>query len=438
MTSQTVLTPIAAGVLHPAVILPERLLETLTPIQLRHILAHELTHIRLRHGVSGFAQRLAGLLFWAHPLVRALCAALSAAREEICDNVASQDDGAACYARTLLAVAEQIRCAPINLASGLLFLGPGTSLEDRIAGLLDPRRIKQVQLSPSKIWAVTGALVVTILGAAAFRVKSVDRQDQPNPVMTASRSDQSVDIVTQSSMPDAYDLSAPAPHVNINPPRENPLIKRLVGIGQDTIEVRAGRGDIGSDGQSGTLGEPAATQLAQVVADDSDSPQTEQAYLALAERERANSNVSTAADLLASIATENATGLRVIGGDVTLENLSVSPTNDIQIQLKEALDDIQSSRYIGDSTISVDGGIDTGTGPGGEGGDEFLYNTNDAGTAAPVNVRVPAAGETMAQVLSTLGMQTGERAAVIYTLQSVGAVQNGAAQSAARWMMSKP
>ncbi len=128
LTSHAAQTPMAAGICRPAIILPARLLETLSAVQLRHILVHELTHIRLRHGISGLIQRLAGVLFWPHPLVHVLCARLSAAREEICDNVASQDSGAACYARTLLAVAELNRCAP-SLSSGLAYLrGPGTSL----------------------------------------------------------------------------------------------------------------------------------------------------------------------------------------------------------------------------------------------------------------------------------------------------------------------
>lgn len=185
MTSPFARTPMAIGIIQPAVILPEGLAETLTAAQLRHVLAHELTHITLRHGASGLAQRLAALLFWPHPLVRGLCREISMAREEICDNVASQDDGAACYARTLLAVAEGIRCAP-HLASGLAFLGPGTSLEGRIAGLLDPRRIRMAELEPTKIWAVSGALAITIMGAAAMRVVAADSRTPLMGTMSGS------------------------------------------------------------------------------------------------------------------------------------------------------------------------------------------------------------------------------------------------------------
>jgi len=142
-TSPHVASPIAVGLLHPAVILPEGLAQTLSPPQLRHVLLHECAHVAFRHGLGGLLERIAGVLFWPHPLVHALCRELARAREEVCDNFASQEDGAACYARTLLMVAQGIDIAP-NIASALALLGTGTSLEARIAGLLDPRRNRMI------------------------------------------------------------------------------------------------------------------------------------------------------------------------------------------------------------------------------------------------------------------------------------------------------
>jgi beta-lactamase regulating signal transducer with metallopeptidase domain len=169
--------PVAVGIWRGAVVLPQGLAEMLTPEQLRHVLLHECAHVALRHGLGGMAQRLADLLFWPHPLVRLLGREMVVAREEICDNVALQETGAACYARTLLAVAEGASTAP-EYASALALLGPGPSLEHRIAGLLDPRRNRMVGVKRWKLWAVTGALAATMAAAATVRVVAQGAQNR--------------------------------------------------------------------------------------------------------------------------------------------------------------------------------------------------------------------------------------------------------------------
>lgn len=183
-TSPCVSSPVAVGLLRPAVILPEGLAEMLSPRQLRHVLLHECAHITLRHSLGGLLERIAGVLFWPHPLVRLVCRELARAREEMCDNVASQEDGAACYARTLLMIAQGIERAP-NLASTLALLGAGVSLEARIAGLLDPRRNRMVSVRRWKLWAVTGTAVCVMASTAAIRV--VAAQDAgPGDVQAAN------------------------------------------------------------------------------------------------------------------------------------------------------------------------------------------------------------------------------------------------------------
>jgi len=168
-TSPYVASPIAIGLLHPAIILPEGLAETLSPQQLRHVLLHEYAHVAFRHGLGGLLERIAGVLFWPHPLVRMLCRELGRAREEVCDNFASQEDGATCYARTLLTIAQGIDTAP-SVISTLALMGSGTSLEARITGLLDPRRDRMVSLKRWKLWAATGTAAFAIASTAAVRI----------------------------------------------------------------------------------------------------------------------------------------------------------------------------------------------------------------------------------------------------------------------------
>jgi beta-lactamase regulating signal transducer with metallopeptidase domain len=163
--------PLAAGVLRPVVILPENIGDTFSEEQILQILLHECAHIKFKHAVSGLLERLVKVLFWPHPLVHALCHELAAAREEVCDNVASQESGAACYARTLLAMAmAQGSLTAPQIASALALLGPETGLEERIIGLLDPRRNRMVQMNRWKLWAVSGTAICALASTAAIRV----------------------------------------------------------------------------------------------------------------------------------------------------------------------------------------------------------------------------------------------------------------------------
>lgn len=175
-TSPRVVSPVAIGLFRPAVILPEGLTERLSPVQLRQVLLHESAHVAFRHTFGGVIERVVRLLLWPHPLVQALCGELARAREEVCDNVASQEDGAACYARTLLAMAQGHFTAP-HVTSALALLGPGTSLEERITGLLDPRRNRMVGLKRGKLWAVTGAAVIALGSTALVRVVAAEKED---------------------------------------------------------------------------------------------------------------------------------------------------------------------------------------------------------------------------------------------------------------------
>jgi beta-lactamase regulating signal transducer with metallopeptidase domain len=77
------------------------------PIELRHVLDHELTHLETRHPMQLFAQQLVQVVLWFHPLVGVSGRRASLVREFVCDDAAS-DGGAstASYLRTLLHIVE--------------------------------------------------------------------------------------------------------------------------------------------------------------------------------------------------------------------------------------------------------------------------------------------------------------------------------------------
>jgi bla regulator protein blaR1 len=97
-------SPLALGLLRPEILLPRKALETLSPLEQRMALAHELAHVRRGDLWLGWVPALARAVFFFHPLVLRACREYALAREEACDAAALQATGAAPrdYGRLLL------------------------------------------------------------------------------------------------------------------------------------------------------------------------------------------------------------------------------------------------------------------------------------------------------------------------------------------------
>jgi hypothetical protein len=161
------------GLFRPLVILPEKLFEALDPRGLRDVLVHEFAHALRRDPLVGFLQRLAAAVYWPYPPVHLLNRRLTWAREEVCDNYVLQQGDPPSYAETLLTISQTIVHSRVRPAALGLF-HPRGRLEQRVAGLLNPRRnvmVRTHRVTLAVLMALFLSAVVVVAGTRLLRAE---------------------------------------------------------------------------------------------------------------------------------------------------------------------------------------------------------------------------------------------------------------------------
>ena len=165
--------PATIGIARPVVVLPPALAHGMSDDELHDAIAHECAHALRHDHVIAIVQRVAAALFWPHPCVHLLNRQLSRAREEVCDNAVLAARRPADYARTLLSLTERIGeqfAAPALVA----MLDRRWRLEQRIAGLLNPRRITMTRTH--RFAAATIFAGMMLVGGALASLGASDRR----------------------------------------------------------------------------------------------------------------------------------------------------------------------------------------------------------------------------------------------------------------------
>lgn len=152
--------------------------------ELQHVLRHELTHLTTQHPMQLFAQKLAQVVLWFHPLMWMCGRRSSLVREFVCDDAASGDaQSTASYLRTLLRLVESRTSSP----GGALMLGRGQSeLKLRARRLaLDGNRSKAASVRAPVLVCVV-ALVVSQMWLPTNPLASRHATYSPWPNWTAT------------------------------------------------------------------------------------------------------------------------------------------------------------------------------------------------------------------------------------------------------------
>jgi bla regulator protein BlaR1 len=181
MCSQVLMEPTVFGILRPVLLLPQGIMDRLTPDQLKAILIHELSHVRRRDNLSAALHMLVETLFWFYPLVWWMGKQLRDEREHACDEeVLRVIDQPEDYAEGILNVCKFCLESPLSCASGVT----GSNLRTRIEAIMTNRIAEKLSFRRKLLIVIAATialsvpLIVGLLNAPVTQAQSQVRAQQ--------------------------------------------------------------------------------------------------------------------------------------------------------------------------------------------------------------------------------------------------------------------
>ena len=178
ISSHIAITPMAIGVLKPAIIIPAKLFSRLSEDQIRAILIHELAHLKRNDFLVNMLQSVVEIIFFYHPGIWWISANIRNERENCCDDVAVSLLGEPfTYAKTLIELQEerQIGSIPAMAFSGIRY-----KFGQRIRRLLNQPPV----LADFKEGFVTALVLILGIVALGFGTHQGRSQALFNPLNT--------------------------------------------------------------------------------------------------------------------------------------------------------------------------------------------------------------------------------------------------------------
>jgi bla regulator protein blaR1 len=156
-SSAVMMEPGIFGIYRPVLLLPEGIMERLSPEQLRAILAHELCHVRRRDNLAAAIHMAVESVFWFHPLVWWIGARMVEERERACDEevvrLGSEPED---YAEGILNVCKYCLESPLPCVAGVT----GSNLKKRIEEIMTQKLSHQLSAARKVLLAVAGFAAV--------------------------------------------------------------------------------------------------------------------------------------------------------------------------------------------------------------------------------------------------------------------------------------
>jgi uncharacterized protein (TIGR03435 family) len=157
--SSTRLEPGVFGIRAPVLLLPQGILERLTPAQLGAILQHEICHVRRCDNLTAAIHMLVEVAFWFCPPVWWIRTHLIEERENACDEeVLRAGTDASVYAEGILNVCKLYVQSPLVCLSGIT----GSDLKRRIEKILWAGKVSDLNLCQKLLLVAAGMLTLTV------------------------------------------------------------------------------------------------------------------------------------------------------------------------------------------------------------------------------------------------------------------------------------
>jgi len=162
MSSPSMPEPGVVGIRRPRLVLPEGLVERLSPEQLRALIAHERCHIRCHDNLTGAIHMVVETVFWFHPVVWWIERQLIDERERACDEaVLSSGSDPQDYAEGLLEVCRQSVGLRLACVAGV----SGANLRARVETIM--RNEIGRPMTRARRWSLALMVAATVVGPIA-------------------------------------------------------------------------------------------------------------------------------------------------------------------------------------------------------------------------------------------------------------------------------
>jgi len=179
VSSPTLVEPSVFGVFRPVLLLPEGLLERLTPAQSQTIITHELCHVRHRDNLIASIHMFVETVFWFHPLVWWIGKRMVEERERACDEeVLRLGSEPRVYAEGILNVCKLYLESPLVCVAGVT----GANLNRRVEAIMANRvgqglnRAKKLLLAGAGIAALAGPIAIGTVCSPTTRAQTPSSQ----------------------------------------------------------------------------------------------------------------------------------------------------------------------------------------------------------------------------------------------------------------------
>lgn len=218
LSSDEISVPVAVGLFHPAIIIPESLMRLLSAEELNQVGLHELAHLLRRDDWTNLLQHTLRAIFFFHPAVHWICREITLQREISCDDwVLSVTARPRPYARCLSKLVEFASRPRRPLPVPGAFL-TGNQILRRVEMMLS--RKTSVNPRPSRIGLLVGLSVVL---AAVLQLAMV------TPVIAVPRAESAQAIAQRAPAP-PEPPEAPEPPQAPEAPREAAGVRAVPSV----------------------------------------------------------------------------------------------------------------------------------------------------------------------------------------------------------------